>query len=306
MAESDIPDVVIIGAGMAGLSTAIWARRLGLSALVLEREMQAGGQLTMIRGRIVDYPGLDLPEGGALAERLVRQAAELGADLQLDNPVKTIDAANRRCVTARGNVAGRALVIATGITPRQLEVPGEADLYRAHLVRRPSHDYAWFQGRRVAVIGGGDRAAENALMLRGAAAQIHLIHRGESLRARASLTDPIHADSRIALHYGTRVQHVTVNGNEAVITAEQGDQLVRFTVDAVCIYIGNRPNTTLVDGQLDLTDEGYILTDRTGQSSLPGVYAVGDVCTLPPFQALVTAAGQAMVVAKQIALRHAP
>ncbi len=307
MAEPQAWDLVVIGAGMAGISTAIWARRLGLSALLLEREREPGGQLTAIAGRIVDYPGLDLPEGAALTERLIRQARELGADIRLGAPVLSVDLRGRTCTLAGGQVVtGRSLVLATGLTAKRLDIPGEAELYQQRLVRRPSHDMAWFSGKRVAIIGGGDRAAENALMLSDTAAWVHLIHRGRQLRARATFADSLSQHERISVHLNAHVQSFTVGGGQATIALEQDGNLVRLPVDGVCIYIGNRPNTELAAGQVALTDEGYIVTDRTGQTTVPGVYAAGDVCTLPSFQALVTAAGQAMMVAKQIAMRQRP
>lgn len=290
-------DVVIIGAGMAGLSTAIWARRLGLSALVLEREQRAGGQLTAIRGRILDYPGVDLPEGSALAQRLESQAREAGAELRLDAAVHAIDVATGRCDTSIGPVAGRFLVMATGITARRLEVPGEEELYRHRLIRRPSHDLAWFQNKRVAVIGGGDRAAENALMLSEVASEVLLLHRGEQLRTRREFAKALWNQPRLSIHLQRPVTRFEVAERGVVLHTPGGG----YPVEAVCIYIGNRPNSELVAGQVERDPEGYLLTDRFGATSQPRLFAVGDICTPPDFQSLSTAAGQAMTVAKLIA-----
>lgn len=295
-------DLIIIGAGMAGLSTAIWARRLGLSPLVLEREKQPGGQLTAIRGRIVDYPGLDLPEGAVLTERLLRQARETGAELRLDWQAEAVDAAALTCETARGRLAGRSIVIATGLTARRLGVDGEEELYRHHLVRRPSHDLPWFRSRRVVVIGGGDRAVENALMLATVARQVTLLHRGPQLRAREPLAAPLRAHPGVTIRLNTMTTGFTVTENLVRVAALSEGARVELEADAVCIYIGNRPNSALVQSQAELDSAGYIITDRYGRTSVPHLYAVGDVCTPPSFQSLATAAGQAMVAAKQIAL----
>lgn len=297
-------DLVIIGAGMAGLSTAIWARRLGLSATVLEREEQAGGQLTAIAGRIVDYPGLSLPDGTALTRRLLQQAREAGVDLRLDWRVESVQGESLRCQTNRGAIQADALVIATGLSARRLEVLGEDELYQHRLVRRPSHDLGWFAGKRVAVIGGGDRAAENGLMLTRSAAAVHLLHRGERLRARPSLAEELLAHPGVTVHLETGAERFTVEGDAVRIAARSAGQPVELTVDGVCIYIGNRPNSRLLQGQVALDPQGYILTDRYGQTSHPRIYAVGDVCTPPAFQSLATAGGQAMAVAKQIGLLH--
>lgn len=295
-------DLVIIGAGMAGLSTAIWARRLGLTALVLEQAPQAGGQLTAIGGRIFDYPGLDLPQGSVLTERLLKQAADWGVALRLDQPVLRVSADRLSCATHSGEVAGRALVFATGLRPRRLEVEGEEELYRRQLVRRPSHDLPWFRGRRVAVVGGGDRAVENALMLAPVARQVVLLTRGENLRARAPLVEAMQTEPAILHRACAHVRRFQAAGEQVRLSLDEAGRPAELEVDAVCIYVGNQPNTDLLSGQVALDAEGYVITDRYGQSSQPGLYAVGDVCTQPPYQSLSTAGGQAMVAAKHIAL----
>lgn len=301
MAEDRHWDIVIVGAGMAGLATAIWARRLGLEPLVLEAAPRPGGQLNQIRGRIFDYPGLDLPSGEALTERLMRQAAEAGARVDLGRTVRAVSAAERTCLTSEGPVTGRALVIATGLRARRLGVEGERALYEGNWVRRPSYDLPWFRGRRVAVIGGGDRALENAGLLLPVAREVHLLSRGP-LRARTDLSAPVLANDRLVHHERARVGRFDVRPDGVTVEVHQADRVWPLEVDAVCIYIGNEPNSQLVAGQVELDPEGYIVTDRFGQTSVPGVFAAGDVCTPPAYQSLANAAGQAMVVAKRIAL----
>jgi len=295
-------DLVVVGAGMAGLATALWARRLGLRPVVLEREARAGGQLSAIGGRVFDYPGLDLPNGDALTGRLLRQAAEAGVALYLDRPVTAVSAADCTCVTPAGPVAGRALVLATGLRARRLGVEGEEALHREGWVRRPSHDLPWFDGRRVAVIGGGDRAVENAGLLLPVADRVHLLTRGP-LRARPDLAAPVLSHPRLTHRMGATVERFRLRPDAVVLDVREADGLRELEVDAVCIYIGNAPNSELVAGQVELDAAGYIVTDRCGETSVPGVFAVGDVCTPPPYQSLATAGGQAMVAAKRIALR---
>jgi thioredoxin reductase (NADPH) len=290
----------VVGAGFAGLSAAIWSRRLGLSVLVLETSSDPGGQLWAIAQPIIDYPGVTGASGTELARRLREQAEQAGAVLHSGAPVVAIGVAARECRTATGDHTGRALVLATGLTRRQVQVPGESELGARHLVRRPSRDLPWFAGKRVAVIGGGDRALENAILLAPVAERVFLIHRGAALSGRDLFQRQVAAARTVELRLGAMVTGFRFPG------AGQADVLLAggaIGVDAVCIYIGNRPNTDVVAGQLDLTPDGYIIIDRWGQSSAPGVYAAGDVCTAPAFQSLATAAGQAMAVAKQIALR---
>lgn len=298
-------DVAIIGAGMAGLSTAVWARRLGLSAIVLEAEPHPGGQLRTIQGNIIDYPGLDLVSGETLGERLRRQAEAAGADLRLDLAVRRVDVATRTCYTDGETVAAGALVLATGLTRRRLGVPGEAEFERSGLLRRPSRAPQWYQGKRVAVVGGGDRAVENALLLARVASQVYLVHRRAELRARPDFQQQMIAEPTIQRLLETEVRAFRLGGSAPLtltLAPAAGGQAFDLPVDTACVYIGNQPNTALLEGQAKLTPEGYLHTDATGRTSLSDVYAVGDVCTPPQYQSLVTAAGQAMAVAKQIAL----
>ncbi|HYF94056.1 MAG TPA: NAD(P)/FAD-dependent oxidoreductase [Symbiobacteriaceae bacterium] len=302
MGDAERYNVVIIGAGIGGLSTAIWARRLGLSALVLDDGPEAGGQLRSIVQPIVDYPGLHGETGTTLAERLRTQAEAAGALLRPAARVLRIDAAARRCETATGAVTGDAVVLATGLAERRLGVPGEADLVPRGLRRRPTKEPCWFRGKRVAVVGGGDRAAENALLLTALAQRVHLLHRGDRLRARQSFQEAIAAGPLVDLRLETEVVAIHCHGDVIRLDLVCRSLPETLAVDALCIYIGNRPNTELVEGQVALLPEGYVIIDRDGQSSLPGIYAVGDVCTPPRYQSLATAAGQAMVAAKHIAL----
>ena len=292
-------NVVVIGGGIAGLSAAIWGRRLGLSTLVLEQAAEAGGQLRRIVQPIIDYPGLDGTTGADLSQRLRQQAEAAGAAFRPSCPVTGIEVSARLCRTAGGTMAGDALVLASGISPGRLGVPGEAEVP----LHRPSEEPDWFRGKRVAVVGGGDRAAENALLLAAVAREVHLIHRGLRLRARPSFQEEILAADHVRLHLQSEVTALRTDGPAPVLVDLRRDgALETLPVDACCIYVGNRPNTELVAGQVALSPEGYVITGRNGRSSAPGFYAVGDVCTAPAYQSLATAAGQAMVVAKQIAL----
>jgi thioredoxin reductase (NADPH) len=298
-------DLIIIGGGIAGLSTAIWARRVGMTAVVLEQAAEAGGQLRSIAQPIIDFPGLEAQSGATLSDRVRDQALAAGAELRPSTPALSVDVAARSVLTPQGRLQGGALVMATGLSPRKLGVPGEDDLARRGLVHRPSQEPGWFQGMHVAVVGGGDRAAENALLLAGVAARVTVIHRGEQLRARPEFTSQLaELSGRIDLRLRTDMEAIAAKADGSLtLHLRCGLQVESLAADALCIYIGNRPNSDLVAGQADLTPEGYIITDRDGRSSAPGLYAVGDVCTQPAYQSLSVAAGQAMVVAKH-ALLH--
>jgi len=297
-------DVLVVGAGIAGLSTAIWARRLNLTALVLEAKTAPGGQLLELTFPIPDYPGLPGIQGPELAQILYRQARDAGAEVRLGTPVLWLEAETRTCVTPVGKFQGRAIVVATGLRPRRLEVPGEAELYEAGLVRRPSQELAWFRDKRVAVVGGGDRAAENAALLASEAAEVFLIHRRSQLRARSALAAPLFRAPNIHFRWNTRVTAFKVRRGSPdtppaallSLTSPEGDS--ELEVDAVCIYIGNVPNNGL------LSAAAAAPVGTGGCTTAPGIYAVGDVNLPPVHQSLVACAAQAMMAAKAIALQR--
>jgi len=297
-------DVVVVGAGFAGLSTAIWARRLGLCALVLEQQDREGGQLRAVASRIADYPGLEPLEPAALSLRLRTQAESAGAVLRLGEPVMEVDGLHRRCITGDGPLEGGAVVMATGVSPRRLGIPGEEEWLRRGLARRPSEEREWFRDKAVVVVGGGDRAAENALLLAGVASSVTLAFRGEELRAQPRFIQSLRTTGQILLAPKLGLESIFLLADERLwLKGNQRGQPWEMAADALCVYIGNRPNSDLLQGQVTLTADESILVDANGETSLPGIYAVGDVCTAPAFQSLATAGGQAMVVAKQIALR---
>lgn len=299
-------DLVIVGAGAAGLATALWAGRLGLTALVLDRADRPGGQLHLHRLPVVDYPGLPVTEPRALAAELAAGAQRMGATLRLGcavtaiQPLAGADGAHWQIESRDGLFLARDLVLATGLSPRPLGVPGEAELYQAGLVRRPTQEPDWFRGRDVVVIGGGDRAVENALLLGPIAQSVTLVHRRPALRARPALTERL-PEAGVRLLLDLSVTQVDRSGEGACLHLSNGQSL---RANAVCPYVGNAPNTGLLQGILPL-NSGELQTDRWGATSLPGLWAVGDLATPAPFQSLSRAVGDGMGVAKAILLRHA-
>jgi thioredoxin reductase (NADPH) len=306
MPQPDRWDMVIVGAGIAGLSAAIWGRRLGLSTLVLDGAANPGGQLQRIPFPIPDYPALNGIMGPELADRLFKHAQQVGAAIRLGQSVEHLDLTKLEAQTAVDRFSARALVIATGIAPRRLDVPGEEAVQRAGLIRRPSYEPEWFKGKRVAVIGGGDRAVENALALSSIAARVTLIHRGQQLRALGKFQKALAAAPRVELLLERRVERFALTGSSAVLYLTPEPLLPSLEVDAVCVYIGSEVPTASFGGQLVTTEVGLIQVDREGQTSSPGVFAIGDGCTPSRNQSLSSAAGQAMWVAKRVALSLRP
>jgi thioredoxin reductase (NADPH) len=301
-------DLIIVGAGPAGLATALWAGRLGLSALVLERADRPGGQLLLHRFPVVDYPGLPVTPPDALAEELAAGARRMGATLRFGCTVTAIEpvadptGARWRVQGTAGPLLARDVVLATGLSPRRLGIPGEEALYAAGLVRRPSQELDWFRNRSVVVIGGGDRAVENALLVAPVAGSVTLVHRRPALRARPALATEL-PGAGVRLLLGLVVRQIEVTGQIARLRLSDGQEL---RAEAVCPYIGNSPNSGLLAGLLPLVD-GEVQTDRWGATALPGLWAVGDLATPAPFQSLSRAVGDAMGTAKAILLsRRAP
>jgi thioredoxin reductase (NADPH) len=309
-------DLIIVGAGAAGLATALWAGRLGLSALVLDQADRPGGQLHLHRLPVVDYPGLPPTDPKGLAAELAAGALRLGASVRLGWTVTAIrllaGAEDRWAVeTPNGTLRTPDLVLATGLSARRLGVAGEAALWEAGLVRRPSQERDWFQGRDVVVIGGGDRAVENAVLLAPVARSVTLVHRRLELRARPALAEQLEG-SGVRLLLGLTVDQIQVSGETASLTLSDGQRLV---ATAVCPYVGNQPNRGLLQDLLARGDQGLgpsawapipstgeVETDRLGRTGLPGLWAVGDLATPAPFQSLSRAIGDAMSVAKAILL----
>lgn len=298
-------DLVIIGAGAAGLSTALWAGRLGLTALVLERAERPGGQLHLHRLPVLDYPGLPVTEPAVMAAELAAGAQRMGATVRLGCAVTSIQPVDGdppmrwRLESSDGPFLARDLVLATGLSPRRLAVPGAAELYQAGLVRRPTQEPDWFRGRDVIVIGGGDRAVENALLLGPIAKSVTLVHRRPELRARQALAQHL-PEAGVRLLLERSVTRIELAEGRAVLHLSDGQLL---QADAVCPYIGNGPNTGLLQGLLPV-GEDEVQTDRWGATALPGLWAAGDLATPAPFQSLSRAAGDGMSIAKAIVLSH--
>lgn len=303
-------DVVIIGGGPAGISALIWCHRLGLDALLVERQESLGGQLEAIHNPIVDYPGLPVENGRALRDRLVAHVERLGCTYRCGVDVQACDVRAKRLATSAGELAARALIVATGSRPRRLGVPGEAEMIARGEIYSATRDAQRFAGKRVAVVGGGDRALEGALLLAEAGAHVTLIHRSNTYRARPEYLEPVLRHPNV-----TRLEHAVVTsilgtgrveGVAVTLRHPDGRHEERLlAVDAVFVRIGVEPNTDLVRGQVDTNADGTLRVDDQGETSMPGVFAAGDVCTPPQFSSIALSVGQGMVAAKAIALRLA-
>jgi len=295
--------VLIIGAGPAGYTAAIYAARGGLDP-VLVSGLQPGGQL-MITTDVENYPGFESAiQGPWLMEQMAKQAEHVGTRMVSDL-LMSVDFSRRpfRCVGDSGDVyLAETAVIATGAQARWLGLPSEKRLQGAGVSACATCDGFFYRGKQVAVIGGGNTAVEEALYLTHHADKVTLVHRRDSLRAEKILQKRLFSHLKVAVLWDSAVEEVTGGGQPEVVTGltlrnVRTGALSQLPVDGVFIAIGHTPNTTIFRGQVELDEEGYVLT-KPGltQTSVPGVFAAGDVQDKHWRQA-ITAAGTGCIAA---------
>lgn len=282
MNHHDIYDMIIVGGGPGGYTAALYASRAGMHPLVLEK-FSPGGQMVLTE-QIDNYPGFeDSIEGYALAEKMQKQAERFGAITKYTE-VKHMDlSADPKVIeTDSGTLYGKTVVLAIGAAPRELGLAHEAELRGKGVAYCAACDGMFYKGKTVAVVGGGNSAAADALLLSRIAKKVILVHRRDTLRATKIYHTPLMSAENVEFHGNTAVSELLYGEKlsglrlKDVVTGEE------TTVDCegLFISIGRKPSTALVEGQLELDAEGYIVADESTKTSLPGVYAVGDVRTL--------------------------
>ena len=293
--------VIIVGSGPAGYTAAIYAARANLAPLVIASSVEFGGEL-MKTTEVENFPGF--PEGimgPDLMVKMQEQAERFGAQIIYDDVVKLeLDGEVKRLTLGNGEVHEALTVIyATGSAYRKLGLDDETRLSGYGVSWCATCDGAFFKQKKVAVIGGGDSALEEATFLTRFADKVYLVHRRDKLRASAALQDRAFADPKIEFLWNQEVAHVY--GDEKVIgigllDTSTGDETT-LDVTGMFVAIGADPRTHLVHGQLELTPEGTIAVDgRSSRTSLPGVFAAGDVVD-PTYKQAATAAGSGVVAA---------
>jgi thioredoxin reductase (NADPH) len=279
--------LLVVGAGPAGVSAALWARSLGIDALVIDGGSRVGGQLHDVHFRPVNVAGVE-DDGPAIAARLASQLAAAQVALRLGVRAAALEPGERtRIRTADGErLEAAALLIATGVRRRHLEVPGDRELEGRGVfyADRPA-----LSRQNVAVVGGGDAAFENALLLAEACCRVTLLVRGRA-RARAEFQSRAQA-AGITRHDGARVLAIVGADRVRSVRVDQQGSELSIEVQAVLVQIGVQPNTEWCRDVLAHDDEGYLRVDATGATSVPGVWAAGDV-TRPALLGVTVAAGQ--------------
>ncbi len=269
-------DVLIIGGGPAGLSAALWCSDLGLSALLLERESEMGGQLLIINNSIKNYLGLDARNGREMRDTFARKVNESKADLRLNSEVTEIDPVALTVSLADGTkFSGKAIVIATGVRRRKLNIPGEAEFVGRGILDSGVTSKDKVAGKEVVIIGGGDAALENAIILSETASRVTVVHRRKIFTARNEFVQRVKVNSRIKLITDAVV--TSIGGSERVqeVSLLCSDTPITIAADAVLIRIGVIPNTSLVDG---FTGEGNFGQSPDGYSNRAcNMFLIGDV-----------------------------
>ncbi len=296
-ADDMVHDMVIIGGGPGGYTAALYAARAGLDALVLER-MSAGGQMALTH-QIDNYPGFAEGIGGyELAEQMQKQAERFGAKT-CNADVRRVDlAADPKIIeTSEGDFLARTVVIATGANPRELGLPGEKDLLGRGVSYCATCDGMFYRGKTVVVVGGGNTAAADALLLSRIAEKVIIVHRRDSLRATKIYHEPLMSAPNVEFRWNSVVTdflHDDVVNGVRIQNVKTGET-AEIPCEGVFVSIGRKPATELVEGQLAL-ENGYIVAGETTATSIPGVYAVGDVRTKLLRQVVTAVADGAMAV----------
>jgi thioredoxin reductase (NADPH) len=294
-------EVVIIGSGPAGLTAALYTARANLNPLVIEG-LEAGGQLTLTT-LVENWPGFrDGIMGPQLMEDMRAQAQRFGAEI-LSGSVMRVDLAHRPFTIHLSDgevITTRTLIVATGASARLLGLHSERVLMGHGVSTCATCDGYFFRNRPIAVVGGGDSALEEAIYLAKLASHVTVIHRRDKLRASKIMQDKAFKNPKISFVWNAEVENVVDNGKGEVCGIRLQDvhtqQIAQIDVDGVFVAIGHTPNTKLFVGQLELDPNGYLVTHDGSKTSVPGVFAAGDVQDHVYRQA-VTAAGSGCMAA---------
>ncbi len=288
-------DLVIIGDGPAGISAGIYAVRYGLDTLILEKDVISGQiALTDI---VENYPGFSSIAGMELMDKFKEHAQEAGVTTEDGEVLNIKSDGNKKIIsTDEGEIEAKAVIIATGANPQHLGVPGEEEFAGRGVSYCATCDGPFFRGKNVAVIGGGDSAITDALILSNLASKVYIVHRRDELRATKVLKDRAFSRNNIEFICDTILDEVLGDGSvEKVIlkNVKSGDT-VEMAMDGVFIYVGVVPNTGFVD--VDKNSAGFIITSDRMETSVEGIYAAGD-CRVTPLRQVVTAVSDGAIAA---------
>lgn len=295
---NEIYDAVIVGGGPGGYAAALYCARAGLSTVVLEK-LAPGGQMGLT-AQIDNYPGFDEGISGfALGDKMRKGAERFGAKTQVTEVLSLqLEGAEKQIETADGTILGRTVILATGARAKGLGLPGEEALAGRGLSFCAACDGMFYRGKTVVVVGGGNSAVGDALLLSRLCQKVILVHRRDTLRASRVYHKPLLEAENVEVRWNSTVtqllQDIRLTGVRIknIVTGEETD----LTCDGLFISIGRAPATELVKDQLTLDPAGYVVADESTRTNLPGVFAVGDVRT-KALRQVVTAAADGAVAA---------
>lgn len=298
MSEHAVYDMVIVGGGPGGYAAALYAVRAGLNAVVLEK-LSAGGQMALTH-QIDNYPGFeDGIDGYTLAEKMQAQAERFGAKTIYTEVTRMdLSAMPKQIETSEGTFYGKTVVLSTGANPRELGVPGEKELVGRGVAYCASCDGMFYRGKTVAVVGGGNTAVTDALLLSRIAKKVILVHRRDTLRADHIYHKALSEAPNVEFRWNSTVTGLLAEDRLTGIrlTDQTTGETSVLSCEGVFVSVGRKPATELIRGQVELDDSGYVVSGETTETNLPGVYAVGDMRTKRLRQVVTAVADGAMAV----------
>lgn len=300
MSVDTIYDVIIIGAGPAGMTAAVYTSRANLSTLMIERGVP-GGQMVNTE-EVENYPGFDHILGPDLSTKMFEHAKKFGAEYAYGDVKEIIDGKEYKTVVAGAKqYKARALIISAGAEYKKLGAPGEAELGGRGVSYCAVCDGAFFKGKELVVVGGGDSAVEEAVYLTRFASKVTVVHRRDELRAQPILQDRAFANDKIAFIWNHTVKKINEKGGKVgsvTLESTKNGEEMEFNIDGVFIYIGMLPLTKPFE-KLGITNaNGYIETNELMETKVPGIFAAGDIRE-KTLRQIVTATGDGSIAAQQ-------
>jgi thioredoxin reductase (NADPH) len=288
--------VVIIGAGPAGLTAALYAARANLNPVVISGN-QIGGQIA-ITSEVENFPGFDSILGPDLTEKMQAQAVKFGARLEIDEVTEVDFAGSAHGAPLRVKTYGeeyeaQSVIIATGASAKRLGIPGENEMIGRGVSYCATCDGFFFKNKDVLVIGGGDSALQEGIFLTKYANRVRIVHRRDALRAGDLLKARAKADPKIKFVFDTVLDTIEGNGKVQAVQARnlKTGQVDHWETDGVFVFIGHFPNSQLFKGQLAMDEQGFLVVDTYMQTSVPGVFAAGEIMD-PIYKQAISSAGQ--------------